>query len=143
MGFLQPCASTGGLQWKRPVSPIRTGMSLGRALVWLLVMLALLFPGCENEKKDPYSGLSRIVAERNEARRVISDQKAREKGGAPKANRSTTQSSAAGKKNVSSGSSLSERQVLIVDAVSGNRIAKGVAYLNENGKIVRIKILKN
>lgn len=142
MGFLQPCVLTGGLQWKQQVSQVRIGMSLGRMLVWLSIMPALLFFGCEDDKKDPYSGLSKIVAERNEARRIISDQKAREKGNTQKTGRPTTQSPAAGKGNVSSGSSLSERQVRIVDEVSGNRIAKGVAYLNEKGKIVRIKILK-
>ena len=44
------------------------------------------------------------------------------------------------RKNELSTNVLDERQIVIVDSSSGTPLAQGVAYLNQKGKIIKIKL---
>ncbi len=95
----------------------------------MLVILA----ACD-EKEDPYQGFSNLVAERHELRKSIAKERQGEKA--------QSQDAEATKevKTEKPTAVVYERQIEITDAASGKPLAKGVAYLNKEGKITRIRI---
>lgn len=97
----------------------------------------LLLSGCDDKKKD-YSGFSNLVSERHEARQAISEEKAREKARESNIQKSPDKD----KKEESSSSILYEREVKIVDSGSQKTLATGKAYINKQGQIIQIKIVK-
>jgi len=99
------------------------------------VVLIFLLTACE-EKKDPYSGFSNLVAERQELRKSISRQREQEKNHTPESEKTTPV------KMDGTASVLYEKQIEITDSASGKLLAKGIAYLTKEGSIKRIKILK-
>lgn len=115
----------------------------GRALAFVIAGLFFLIGGCEDKKEDPYSGLSNMVAERNEARRLIKEDNLSKKTGV-RVNKKDPPAvdQPVKKQGDMSAAIIYERPVEITDSESGLEIAKGVAYLNKEGKIVRIKLVE-
>ncbi len=116
-------------------------MRLGLFVITALVGTTLT--ACDSEK-DQYSGLSELVAERNEVRRGISDDNIRKKkktaGGHSETNDFDSLSDYSPKEEIST-VVLYEKPIDIVDSESRIPLAKGVAYMNKRGQIVRIKII--
>ncbi|HCY86705.1 MAG TPA: hypothetical protein DHV36_16355 [Desulfobacteraceae bacterium] len=111
-----------------------------RFWVSCLPLLGILcFSACEGDK-DQYSGLSELVAQRNEARKLISDENKRTKKLTRQQDNEKRSDVVETNKNISS-VVLYEKSIDIVDSESRRRLAKGVAYLNKSGQIVRIKIV--
>ncbi len=104
-----------------------------------------MLTACDSEK-DQYSGLSEMVAERNEVRQGISEKNIRKKkqsaGEYSENNGLDSLSDFAPKEEIST-VVLYEKQIDIVDSETRMPLAKGVAYMNKTGQIVRIKILNN
>jgi hypothetical protein len=116
--------------------------------VFLCIFLGvfLLVSACrdEREKKD-YSGFSKLIAERNQARQKGVENSPENSGHSKKTSTNNTRSSnapSASKKEKLSSIILYQEDVDIVGSKSQRTLAKGVAYLNKQGQIVRIKILK-
>ncbi|WDP91419.1 MAG: hypothetical protein HUN04_17615 [Desulfobacter sp.] len=106
------------------------------------LLAAATTAGCDRDKEQ-FSGLSEMVAERHQVRRSLSD----EDGGTGKVGKKAGESTeiagdpAQPGKELASGI-LFEKQIQILDAQSKTPLAKGVAYLDKQGRIVRIKIIK-
>ncbi len=98
-----------------------------------LGMLFFILAACD-EKEDPYPGFSNLVAERNELRKSISKERQGETEQSPDAKEAKET------KTEKATAVLHERQIEITDADSGKPIARGVAYLNKEGEITRIRI---
>lgn len=101
---------------------------------------AITLAGCENDT-DQYSGLSELVAERHEVRKNISEENAKRKKAIARQNsaKAKTNNTKASEQKVSS-TVLYEKQIDIIDSESRIPLAKGVAYMNKSGQIVRIKV---
>lgn len=119
-------------------------MKMGH-VVWVLFLCAVILSGCD-DKKDGFSGLSDMVAQRNEARQSISDKNAREKSLAKKDAKVDNKKDATLERMKTteeiSAVVVYERDIEVVDSSSRMALAKGVAYLNKKGQIVKIKIIK-
>lgn len=115
-------------------------------ILWSLLFSLLVLSACD-DKKDDFSGLSNLVEERNEVRQTLSDKKARENALEqqqlivdPKENARLDRE----KKNAEvSPIVLYERNIEVVDSSNRMALAKGIAYLNKEGQIVKIKIIKD
>jgi hypothetical protein len=114
----------------------------------LLVILVLFFliSGCQDDdRKNDYSGVSNLIAERNKARYEVAKNPPKKSVTAKKRTwnkTSTSKSESNLKKEEFSSIILYEEDVEIVGSDSQKILAKGVAYINKKGQIVRIKILK-
>ena len=119
-------------------------MRFGFAVIFLFAG-SFLLSACDNEK-DQYSGLSGLVAERNEARQNISNEtalkKTLEKETGDNGSKKDSVSDALSQPKEVSSVVLYEREINIVDAKSKMPLAKGVAYMNKTGHIVRIKVIR-
>ncbi len=119
-------------------------MKSGKVL-WCLFFCVLMLSACD-DKKDEFSGLSDLVKERTEVRQNLSEkivrQKTLEKQGAKADPKEDTSIERVAKKEAISSIVLYERNIEVVDSSSQLPLAKGIAYLNKEGKIVKIKILK-
>lgn len=116
-------------------------------IVAALCLAAAPMVGCDDDK-DPFSGLSEMVAERQQVRQTISD---KNKGngqagisGAPgeQSLQKKPDSPVKSSKKLDAGI-LFEKQIKIIEAHSNIPLARGVAYLDNKGHIVRIKIVEN
>jgi len=114
-----------------------------------LGMFLLISASCQGEKEEnDYSVVSQLISDRNSAR-YNAVEKQRQKSKKSKdskteaANRpNVSKSSTDSKKEELSAVILYEEGVEILASKSGRTLAKGVAYINKKGQIVRIKILK-
>ena len=113
------------------------------------VFALAITPACDNDKEH-YSGLSELVAERNEARRTISKKSQRNKTSAGQSGVQDENRIDAGDitgktpaTDEMAGGILYEKRIEIVDSQSGMPLAKGVAFLDKKGRIVRIKLVKD
>lgn len=116
-------------------------MKFGAVIISVLAV-SVLFMGCKGDENQ-YSGLGDLVAERSEVRKKISDENARkkalEKNAKPLAVKGKENGEADAGEQVPS-VTLYVREIQIVDAGTQLPLAKGVAYLNKSGKIVKIKV---
>lgn len=98
----------------------------------------------DKEKKEDFSGVSELISDRNKARHVAVE-KFSAQDSRPKSEEEIItipkQESDPGAEEISS-IVLYEEKVDIVVSESRQTLAKGVAYINKQGRIVRIKILK-
>jgi hypothetical protein len=114
----------------------------------LAILFFLILTSCEDKKKDnDFSGVSRLIADRNKARyenteKSIPNQKPTSKKEIIKKN-STVKSESSSKEKELSSIVLYEENVKILGSKSGKTLAKGVAYINKQGQIVKLKIIKN
>ncbi len=116
-------------------------MKLKRTLFCFLLSSSFLISGCQqDEGKGDYSGVSDLIADRNKARYEVKEKPPSrpntQRKTAPQTKPSRT------KEEELSYVVLYEQEVDIIGSDSGRTLAKGVAYVNKKGQIVRIKILK-
>jgi hypothetical protein len=114
-------------------------------ILWSILFGLLLLSACD-DKKDGFSGLANLVKERSEVRQKLTDKRAREK--ALERQQPDADSKAAvaldkeKKKKEISPIILYKRDVEVVDSSNKMSLAKGIAYLNKEGQIVTITIIK-
>jgi hypothetical protein len=109
-------------------------LSAKTSALWVMSLgIIFLLNGCD-DKKDPYPGFSKMVSERQELRKAISKEK--ETG---KTQVRETRDIKDAKSDAAS-TVVDERQIEITDSISGETIARGVAYVNKDGKITRITV---
>jgi len=117
-----------------------------RVVGFTIIVLGLCLLGACDSEKDQYAGLSEMVADRQEVRKNIAQDNQRKKsleeiweGGKQSSDR------ASHRKNESKPTSsvvVYEKQVEIWDSDSKRPLAKGVAYMNKSGQIVKIKVYR-
>jgi len=110
----------------------------------ILVIISALFllTGCggdENEKND-YSGVGKLISNRNKARIKNSSSTSEEKNGTSPY--SADDEEIATPKKKSPGMTF-EENVKIVSERSGKTIARATAYLDKSGKLIKIRIRKS
>ncbi len=105
----------------------------------------LIFASCQEEKKkDDFSGVGRLISGRSKAR-------SNKNSNPPPPQSNTEKKQKAINKPVKTESSkdnlfsvtLYEEDVKILGSKSGRVLARGVAYINKKGQIIKIKIIKN
>ena len=111
----------------------------------------MVLSACE-DKKDDFSGLSDLVGERNKVRQTISEKNVREKALKKQQSNAGFKEAAALDKNKNKDKKkkktdispiiLYERDIEVVDSSNRMALAKGIAYLNKEGQIVKIRIIK-
>lgn len=122
-------------------------MKSGRILLFLLLILLLLISACQdqadkkNEKSD-YSYVSNLIAERNRSRQEGPKSTSVKKYEPPKSIPDKKNHSSKSKDNDLASIILYEQKVKIVGSESGKTLARGVAYINKKGQIVKITIAK-
>jgi hypothetical protein len=121
-------------------------MKPGKLFYSVCLLLFFLASACteDKEKKEDYSGVSDLISERNKARHVAVEKFSVQDAGPKYAEENMAipkQESDPGAEEISS-IVLYEEKVDIVMSESRRTLAKGVAYINKQGQIVRIKILK-
>ncbi len=119
-------------------------MNSGKFLSCLFIIV-LVLSACD-DKKDGFSGLADLVKERQGIRQTLSNETARKKAlenqGAKVASKEDAVIDRVKKKEEVSAVVLYERDIEVVDSFSQQPLAKGIAYLNKEGQIVKIKIIK-
>lgn len=117
--------------------------------MYLVLVLAVVFlvSACRDEKgKGDYSGVSDLISDRNKARYQAAENPPEKTNRplkkAPVKSQSAPSGSSAEKEDLSA-IVLYDEDIKIVGAESGRTLAKGIAYINKKGQIVRIKILKD
>ena len=123
-------------------------MKSGKIFVWFFVsLICLSLTSCKNDNKDDFSGVSDLIASRNKSRYEVADRVAQEKNETSKQKTedkfNSVKSSSKSKREELSSIVLYKENVKILGSKSGRTLAKGVAYINKQGEIVKIKILKN
>ncbi len=125
-------------------------MKSGKNFVCLLCLtlgLSLLISACSDEKeKGDYSGVSELIAGRNKARYDVAEKPSQKKQVVQK--RVAGQSSPTAQRQKTKPEQINsvvlfEQNIDIVGTDSQKRLAKGVAYINKQGQIVRIKIIRD
>ncbi|OGR27840.1 MAG: hypothetical protein A2277_21260 [Desulfobacterales bacterium RIFOXYA12_FULL_46_15] len=121
-------------------------MRSGKAFCFICFILLFLISACQNEKADDndYSGVSDLISGRNKARYDTAE-RAPVKNTRSKPveeNIDTSRQAPDSKTEEILPIVLYEEKVDIIGSESKETLAKGVAYINKNGQIVRIKILK-
>ncbi len=110
------------------------------------IVFTVMVAGCEGDKES-FSGLSDLVAKRTEVRQTISKQAGQGKKGNIQPQTYGLKDSKTLPHKVSdeaiSVAILYEKEIEIVDSQSGISLAKGRAYMNKQGRIIKIKILSN
>lgn len=114
---------------------------------WFVILtMFFLISGCQDDKgKNDYSGVSELISERNSARYEIAENAPKKAANQKKKTEQLIKEPKPGsEENQKELTSiiLYEENVNIVGSDSGRTLAKGVAYVNKKGQIVRIKILK-
>ncbi len=122
-------------------------MKSEKKILFTILGLFFLVSGCQDDKgKNDFSGVSDLISDRNNARYEIAETAPKKKGVSPKKNTAeiTKDSKSRSDKRQKELASiiLYEEKVDIVRSDSGKILAKGTAYVNKKGQIVRIKILK-
>ncbi len=110
-----------------------------RSLV--IIPVLFLFVGCggnENDKND-YSGVGKLISDRNKARIKKASSNAQEKNDSSPYSPEDKEPKKPEKRY--SGMTF-EEEVKIVSIRSGETIAKATAYLDKSGKLVTIRIRK-
>lgn len=114
---------------------------------WIFVAISViglsLFLACDKEK-DQYAGLSDLVADRQEVRKTISEETAQKKKleNFLKDHQEDSDLASLEEKEVISPVVVYEKQIEILDSESKIPLAKGVAFMNKSGQIVRIKVYR-
>jgi len=121
-------------------------MRSGKIFCFIYLCLFFLISACQDDKeiKNDYSGVSDLISERNRARYDTVEKKPiKSVGSKPTEEKINTSKQEPDSKSEEILSIvLYEENVDIVGTESNRTIAKGVAYINKKGQIVRIKILK-
>lgn len=114
-------------------------------LISFLVFFVAVLPACNNNEDGNYSGVGKLIADRNKMRYRLAEETGNNKGKTGSSNQKTDSVSkdaldrVTRKKELST-NVLDEKEIVIVDSSSGKPLVQGVAYLNKKGKIVKIKL---
>ncbi len=105
--------------------------------VFVLFCISCLIAGCKEDKeKNAYKGVSTLITERHRTRLAQSaDQK--EYKGREKYNTTSIPES---KDQSIPEETIVKKKVKIISSASGKTLARATAFINENGKIISIKI---
>ncbi len=105
--------------------------------VFVLFCISCLITGCKDDKeKNAYKGVSRLIAERHRTRLAQSADKKKYAEGKKYNAESTPESN----DQKIPEETIFEKKVKIVSSASGKTLARATAFINENGKIISIKI---
>ena len=124
-------------------------MKSGKIFALLILSLFFLISACSEEKQNgDFSGVSELIAERNRARHDVAEKPSQrklvtQKKAAGQPQTAPSNQTVAAKNDGISSVILYEQKIEIVGAESGRKMAKGIAYVNKQGQIVRIKILRD
>ncbi|WP_092236641.1 hypothetical protein [Desulfobacula phenolica] len=117
-----------------------------RFFLYALLILCFEISACRNEKEENnYSNVSDLISERNKARYEMSktpSEMSRSPKKATSSNTNTLKNKSDSKKEEFLSIILYEEGVEIVSSESQRTLAKGIAYINKKGQIVKIKLLK-
>jgi len=105
------------------------------SMILVLVLSVTLVVGCGSDDGADYEGVGKLVTERNRARMAKHAAKQREAD-------SGTSAPAATREKARPRESLSGEEVKVVSLSSGETLATGMAYFDEDGNIVTIRIKK-
>lgn len=107
----------------------------------LLIMSALFFlAACGgDDEKDDYSGVGKLISDRNKARIKRASSSSQDKNDID----THTQYEEPSEPVKKSSGLVFEENVKIVSETSGKTIARATAYLDKSGKIINIRIRKN
>ena len=113
-------------------------------LISFLVFFMAVLTSCQSED-DNYSGVGKLIADRNKMRYQLSDEKGTTKGKTGSSKQKTDSVSKDGSEKVTSKKKMStnvldEKKIVIVETSSGKPLGQGIAYVNEKGEIVKIKL---
>ncbi|NDY71425.1 hypothetical protein DO021_03110 [Desulfobacter hydrogenophilus] len=113
-------------------------------LIFLVFFFMAVVTSCESED-DSYSGVGKLISDRNKMRYQLSDEKGNTKGKPGSSNQKTDSLSKDASEKVTSKQELSanvldEKEIVIVEISSGKPLSQGVAYVNKKGDIVKIKL---
>ena len=121
-------------------------MRSAKFFLYAFLGLFLLISACRDEKgKNDYSGVSELIYDRNKARYDVVEKPSKKSDRSRKSTTSKTnilKSELNSKEEELSSIILYEEDVKIISSESQRTLAKGVAYINKKGQIVKIKILK-
>ncbi len=118
----------------------------------LMGIIFLAFTSCaDEEEKNDYSGVGQLIHSRNKARHFAAKnppkKRSTDKTSVSKSRTAdrtdTLKSDPLSKHEKLSSIDLYEEKIKILGSKSGITLADGVAYINQKGEIVKIKILKN
>ena len=103
----------------------------------VIILCSLFFvPGCKkDEDNNAYKGVSKLIAERHRARLAQSAEM--------KKKTSYTRSVTAPEDQCTMGETIHAEKAEIISSSSGKTIAKATVYLDNDGKIINIRIEKN
>ncbi|CCK78523.1 hypothetical protein [Desulfobacula toluolica] len=117
-----------------------------RFFLYALLIFCFGISACQNEKEENnYSKVSELISERNKARYEMSETPSKMSGSNKKVTTSNTnilKTKSDSKKEEFLSIILYEEGVEIVSSESQRTLAKGIAYINKKGQIVKIKLLK-
>ena len=113
-------------------------------LIPFLVFIMAVLPAC-NSDDDNYSGVGKLIADRNKMRHHLAEETGKNKGKTEPSNQSIDSvskdaSESFTRKKELSTNVLDEKQIVIVDSSSGEPLGQGVAYVNQKGEIIKIKL---
>ncbi len=112
--------------------------------VLLYAFLSILFfvVSCKNEKSEDFKKVSELIANRNSARYHFAGKNNNNKEPKKVEEKVQPEPIQQTKKEELSSVILYEEDIQIISESSKKTLAKGLAYLNEDGQIVRIRIIK-
>lgn len=115
--------------------------------LFLISFLVLIMAGLSscNSEDDNYSGVGKLIAERNKMRHQLAGETGNDKrktGPSDQNTNSVPQKEAerVQPKDKLSTNVLDEKKIVIVETSSGKPLGQGVAYVNQKGEIVKIKL---
>ncbi|WP_321494499.1 hypothetical protein [uncultured Desulfobacter sp.] len=113
-------------------------------LISFLFFFVAVLPACKGED-DKFSGVGKMIADRNRMRYEIAEEAGTYKGKTDSSDQQTDAVPKDGSGSVAPKQELKtdvldEKNIVIVDISSGTPLGQGVAYLNKEGKIVKIKL---
>ena len=112
--------------------------------VLLLIFVVTLTASCGSDEKDDFSGVGKLIADRNKMRYNIAEKSDNsETTAGPDQKAGTKPERVAGTNSqdkIPETVALEKRKIVIVDASSGTSLGQGVAFVNKKGEIVRIKL---
>lgn len=109
--------------------------------ILLSIAFSISLFSCSGDKKeDSYSGVSDLIASRNKARYSQAEHSKNRDEENSVSEQSSDEKAEFQKIKTPS---LTKEKVKITDYKSGKTIATAIAYINQNGEVVSVKILKD
>jgi|GEM_PF-898631 len=116
-------------------------------LISFLALSMAVLPSCKGED-DNYSGVGKLIADRNKMRHQLAGEAGNnknDKGDIGALNQKNDSGAKDASEKVGSNPRLStnvlaEKKIVIMDTASGKPLGQGVAYVDQKGNIVKIKL---